>query len=265
MHGEKRRFSPIQIVALYLRKIKELAENKVKHVVTNIIVSVPLYFLHMHRLALVQAASLVNLTCHLIFSTSAIGIAAALDDTSKGEKHVVIIDFGAGKLDTSYFCLEEGIVEMKENVSNRKLGGEHFDQRLVAYCVSQVSEKYKFDISANKTALQQLKLACEAAKIKLSHENSANIEIKELLDTDICIEITREQFEKLCEDLFSQIPEQLETLVKASKLSKEKFNDIFMFGGSSHIPKVQSIISNCFGGKELNFSFNFPHVFLDFM
>lgn len=260
INGEIRKFSPIQLVALFLMQVKKQAEVKIKGFVKEVAISVPLYFKNYQRIALVQAARLAHLSCHFIFNTTAIGITATLDNISSEEKNVIIIDFGAGKLDISSFSIEAGGIIMKANCSDATLGGQLLTDRLVTFCVAKFSSVHNSDISTSTSAIQRLKMACEAAKITLSQNSTAKIEVKELIENiDFSLEISRDEFIKLCEDLFAKIPAHLEQLISESKLIRDKFDDIILYGGSSRIPQVQSIISSFFGGKTLAIS-NFPQV-----
>ena len=148
--------------------------------------------------------------------------------------------------------LEEGLYEVKAQ-TGINLGGEDFDNKLIEYCAKEFKNKTSKDIFQNPKALMRLKSQCENAKKILSAASKTSIELDNLMDgQDLSIEITREQFEQLCNDLFENFVPCLENLLKDAKMKKEEINEILLIGGSTRIPKIQSILKDFFNGKKPN-------------
>ena len=162
-----------------------------------------------------------------------------------------------GTFDVSILTIEDGIFEVKATAGDTHLGGEDFDNRLVDYFKEEFKRKFKKDISDNNRALRRLRTACERAKRTLSSATQANIEIDALYDgVDFNSIITRAKFEDMCMDYFRKCMEPVEKVLRDSKLSKSEVHEVVLVGGSTRIPKVQEMLSEFFGGKELNKSIN---------
>lgn len=162
-----------------------------------------------------------------------------------------------GTFDVSILTIEDGIFEVKATAGDTHLGGEDFDNRLVDYFKEEFKRKFKKDISDNNRALRRLRTACERAKRTLSSATQANIEIDALYDgIDFNSIITRAKFEDMCMDYFRKCMEPVEKVLRDSKLSKSEVHEVVLVGGSTRIPKVQEMLSEFFGGKELNKSIN---------
>jgi len=162
-----------------------------------------------------------------------------------------------GTFDVSILTIEDSIFEVKATAGDTHLGGEDFDTRMVEYFVDEFKKKYKKDISDNKKSLRRLRSACENAKRTLSASNSANIEIDGLFEgIDFASTITRAKFENLCDHLFKSTMIPVEHVLRDSKLSKNSIHEVVLVGGSTRIPKIQQLLSEFFGGKELCKSIN---------
>lgn len=162
-----------------------------------------------------------------------------------------------GTFDVSILTIEDSIFEVKATAGDTHLGGEDFDTRMVEYFVDEFKKKHKKDISSNKKSLRRLRSACENAKRTLSASNSANIEIDGLFEgIDFASTITRAKFENLCDHLFKSTMIPVEQVLKDSKLSKSSIHEVVLVGGSTRIPKIQQLLSDFFGGKELCKSIN---------
>ena len=146
---------------------------------------------------------------------------------------------------------------MKATAGDTHLGGEDFDSRMVSHFVEDFKKKHKIDISDNKKALRRLRTSCERAKRTLSSSTNATIEIDSLHDgVDYYTTITRAKFESLCDDLFRGCLDPVEKVLRDAKMDKSSVDEVVLVGGSTRIPKVQSLISNFFNGKELNKTIN---------
>ena len=162
-----------------------------------------------------------------------------------------------GTFDVSILNIDDSIFEVKATSGNTHLGGEDFDTRLVIHFAEEFKKKYKKDIMQNKKSVRRLRTACEQAKRTLSTASVANMEIDSLFEGfDFSSSITRAKFENLCDDLFRQTMGPVEQVLRDSKLSKNDIDEVVLVGGSTRIPKIQSLLSEFFGGKELCKSIN---------
>ena len=173
------------------------------------------------------------------------------------EQNVLIFDLGGGTFDVSVLAIEEGIFEVKSTHGDTHLGGEDFDMRMVNFFVSEFKKKNKKDLTGNKRAMRRLRTACERAKRTLSASTEASIEIDSLFEgIDFYTKITRAKFEDLNSDLFRSTMEPVEKALKDSGISKSNINEIVLVGGSTRIPKIQTLIKDFFNSKEPNKSIN---------
>ena len=258
--GEQKVFSPEEISAMILVKMKEIAESYLGSDVTDAVITVPAYFNDGQRQATKDAGAIAGLNVlRIINEPTAAAIAYGLDKKTKGdgEQNILIFDLGGGTFDVSLLTIDDGIFEVKATAGDTHLGGEDFDNRLVAWCVQEFKRKYKKDPTGNNRALRRLRTACERAKRTLSSSAETTIEVDALFDgTDFNTRITRAKFEELCMDLFRSTIDPVERVIRDSKMSKGSIHEIVLVGGSTRIPKVCSLLTEFFNGKELNRSIN---------
>merc|ERR1712159_264280 len=187
----------------------------------------------------------------IINEPTAAAIAYGLDK-SGGERNVLIFDLGGGTFDVSLLSIEDGIFEVKATAGDTHLGGEDFDNRMVNYLVQEFKRKHRGkDPSVNARALRRLRTAAERAKRTLSAAHSASIEIDAFFEgVDFFTSITRARFEELNMDLFRKCMDPVEKVLRDSKVAKNRVHDVVLVGGSTRIPKVQSMLQDFFNGKE---------------
>jgi heat shock protein 5 len=184
-------------------------------------------------------------------------IAYGLDKKSDREKNVLIFDLGGGTFDVSLLSIDDGVFEVKATNGDTHLGGEDFDHRVLDYFLKRIKKSHGKDISKNKTAIQKLKSEIEKAKRHLSSSLQATIEIDELDEGfDYKDSITRAKFEELNMDLFRKTMEPVEKVMEDSGFKKSEIAEVVLVGGSTRIPKVQTLIKDYFNGKEPNKGIN---------
>jgi L1 cell adhesion molecule like protein len=260
--AETKQFSAEEVSSMILVKMKEIAESYLGKTVKNAVVTVPAYFNDSQRQATKDAGAIAGLNVmRIINEPTAAAIAYGLDKKSNmaGERNVVIFDLGGGTFDVSLLTIEEGIFEVKATAGDTHLGGEDFDNRLLNHFCAEFKRKAKKDLlnSGNKRALRRLRTACERAKRTLSSSAQASVEIDSLFEgVDFFTSITRARFEELCMDLFRSCMDPVEKVLRDAKMDKGQIHEVVLVGGSTRIPKVQSLLQDFFNGKELCKSIN---------
>merc|ERR1712160_100931 len=255
---ETKKFFAEEVSAMVLTKMKKIAEDYLGGVVNDAIITVPAYFNDSQRQATKDAGKISGLNVlRIINEPTAAAIAYGLDKNFKEERNVLIFDLGGGTFDVSLLAIEEGIFEVKATNGHTHLGGEDFDNKLVDFCMADFKKKTSIDISKNPRALRRLRTQCEKAKRILSAAHQAPIECETLAEgEDYNTNISRAKFEELCMDLFRKCMPPVENVLKDAGVGKGQIHEIVLVGGSTRIPKIQSMLSDFFNGKALNKSIN---------
>ncbi|ELU44619.1 heat shock 70 kDa protein [Rhizoctonia solani AG-1 IA] len=256
--GEEKTFTPQEISSMVLSKMKEISEAKLGKTVKKAVVTVPAYFNDSQRLATKDAGAIAGLdVLRIINEPTAAAIAYGLDQQSKTEKNVLIFDLGGGTFDVSLLNITGGVFAVKATAGDTHLGGEDFDNTLLEHFKAEFKRKTKHDISDDARAIRRLRSACERAKRTLSSVAQTTVEVDSLYQgEDFSANISRARFEEINATMFKSTLEPVEKVLKDSKIPREKVDDIVLVGGSTRIPKIQALVSEFFGGRQLNKSIN---------
>merc|ERR1711976_534288 len=256
--GEEKKFQAEQISSMVLSKMKEIAEAYLGKTVKDAVVTVPAYFNDSQRQATKDAGTISGINVlRIINEPTAAAIAYGLDKQSAQEKNILIFDLGGGTFDVPLLAIEEGIFEVKATNGHTHLGGQDFDNKLVDFCMNDFKKKSGLVIAKNARALRRLRTQCEKAKRILSSAHQAPIECETLAEgEDYNTNISRAKFEELCMDLFRKCVPPVENVLKDAGVGKGQVHEIVLVGGSTRIPKIQSMLSDFFNGKTLNKSIN---------
>ena len=254
-------YSPQEISAVILQKMKKTAEDYLRQEVTEAVITVPAYFSDSQRQATKEAGKIAGLNVkRIINEPTAAALAYGLDKKNKNMK-VAVYDLGGGTFDISILELGDGVFEVKSTNGDTHLGGDDFDQVIIDWLASEfASENGGMDLKKDPMALQRLKEAAEKAKIELSNATSAEINLPYITAVDgmpkhLVRTLSRAKFEALCDSLFQRSIEPCRKALADAHLSASDIDEVLLVGGSTRIPKIQELVKDFFG-KEPNKSVN---------
>lgn len=247
----KDQYSPSQISAFILQKMKETAESYLGSKVEKAVITVPAYFNDAQRQATKDAGKIAGLeVLRIINEPTAAALAYGLDKQKQGT--IAVYDLGGGTFDVSILEIGDGVFEVKSTNGDTFLGGEDFDMRLVSYLADEFQKEQGIDLRKDKLALQRLKEAAEKAKIELSSATQTEINLP-FITADkngpkhMTMKLTRAKFEALVDDLIQKTVEPCKKALKDAGVSAAEINEVVLVGGMTRMPKVQEVVKNLFG------------------
>ena len=249
--ADGKQYSPSQISAFTLQKMKETAEAHLGQTVTQAVITVPAYFNDAQRQATKDAGKIAGLdVLRIINEPTAAALAYGLD--KKGAGTIAVYDLGGGTFDVSILEIGDGVFEVKSTNGDTFLGGEDFDMRLVEYLAAEFKKEQGIDLTKDKLALQRLKEAAEKAKIELSSATQTEINLPYITadasgPKHLTLKLTRAKFEALVDDLIQRTVEPCRKALKDAGLTAGEINEVVLVGGMTRMPKVQELVKQFFG------------------
>ena len=258
IEGDK--FTPQEISAMILQKLKTDAENYLGQKVTQAVITVPAYFSDSQRQATKDAGKIAGLEVLRIINEPTAAALAYGSEKESADKKIMVYDLGGGTFDVSILEIDDGVFEVLSTSGNNKLGGDDFDERIITYLVDEFKKDQGIDLSTDKTAMQRLKEAAEKAKIELSGMQQTSINLP-FITADatgpkhLDITLTRAKFEELIRDLVEATTGPVNQALKDAKVTASQIDQVLLVGGSTRVPAVQEAVKKI-TGKEPNKGIN---------